>query len=99
MHIIIYREFNISSLVWGSPNYFPGSNSGRRNAHLCCITNHDPITYLKDNMDTVVMLPQNIASSAKSLPRPPQDLDVIIVRKESSSQSHCDFHVWSVVSA
>ena len=45
----------------------------------------------------VVNLPQDIASSAKSLPRLPQDLDVIIVRKEGSSQSHCDFHVRSVV--
>ena len=33
----------------------------------------------------VVNLPQDIASSAKSLPRPPQDLDVIIVYKEGSS--------------
>ena len=45
----------------------------------------------------VVNLPQDIASSAKSLPWLPQDLDVIIVRRERSSQSHCDFHVRSVV--
>ena len=32
-------------------------------------------------------------SFASGLPRLPSDLDVIVVRKESSNQTHCDFRV------
>ena len=28
-----------------------------------------------------------------SLPQPPSELDVIVVRKEGAAQSHCDFRV------
>ena len=35
----------------------------------------------------VVNLPQDVASFANSLPRLPSDLDVIVVRKEGTSQS------------
>ena len=38
----------------------------------------------------VVNLPQDVASS---LPRHPQDLDVIVVRRENSNQSYRDFRV------
>ena len=41
----------------------------------------------------VVNLPQDISSFATSLPRDPQDLDVIIVRREGSDHTHRDFRV------
>ena len=41
----------------------------------------------------VVNLPQDITSFASILPRHPQDLDVLIVRREGSNQSHHDFQV------
>jgi len=41
----------------------------------------------------VINLPQDVAAVVNSLPRMPSDLDVIIVRKEGSDQSHRDFHV------
>ena len=41
----------------------------------------------------VINLPQDVASFAKSLPRQPSDLDVIIVRKEGATDSHRDFRL------
>ena len=41
----------------------------------------------------VVNLPQDISSFANSLPRHPDHIDVIVVRKEGSNQSHHDFRV------
>jgi hypothetical protein len=41
----------------------------------------------------VINLPQDISSFASTLPRQPQDLDVIVVRKEGANQSHRDFRV------
>ena len=38
-------------------------------------------------------MPQDISAFAKSLPRLPKELDVIIVRKEGSQNSHKDFRV------
>ena len=38
----------------------------------------------------VINLPQDVASFSNSLPRLPSELDVIIVRKESTDQSHQD---------
>ena len=41
----------------------------------------------------VINLPQDVASFAKSLPRLPSELDVLVVRKEGSDKSHRDFRV------
>ena len=41
----------------------------------------------------VVNLPQDVSAFANSLPRHPRDLDVIVVRREGSNQSHRDFRV------
>ena len=41
----------------------------------------------------VINLPQDVASFVNSLPRLPSNLDVIIVRREGSAQSHRDFRV------
>ena len=41
----------------------------------------------------VINLPQDIAAFSNSLPRHPNHLDVVIVRREGSPQSHHDFHV------
>ena len=41
----------------------------------------------------VVNLPQDVASFANSLPHLPNDLDVIVIRKEGAAQTHRDFHV------
>ena len=41
----------------------------------------------------VINLPQDVASFANSLPKLPSELDVIIVRKEGTSNSHRDFRV------
>ena len=41
----------------------------------------------------VVNLPQDVSSFASTLPRRPQDLDVIVVRRENSNQSYHDFRV------
>ncbi len=41
----------------------------------------------------IVNLPQDVASFARSLPRLPQDLDVLIIRKEGAAQTHRDFRV------
>ena len=39
----------------------------------------------------VINLPQDVACFSTRLPRLPSELDVIVVRKESASQSHHDF--------
>ena len=39
----------------------------------------------------VINLPQDVMSFASSLPRLPSELDIIVVRKEDSNQSHWDF--------
>ena len=41
----------------------------------------------------VVNLPQDVASFANYMPRPPCDLDIIDVKKEGHAQSHRDFRV------
>ena len=41
----------------------------------------------------VINLPQDVCSFSRSLPRLPSELDVIIVRKEGTHQSHRDFRV------
>ena len=41
----------------------------------------------------VVNLPQDVSAFANSPPRHPRDLDVIVVRREGSNQSHRDFRV------
>jgi hypothetical protein len=41
----------------------------------------------------VINLPQDVATFANSLPRLPNELDVIIVRKEGAANSHRDFRV------
>ena len=41
----------------------------------------------------VVNLPQDVASFVNTLPRQPSSLDIIVVRKESSTNSHHDFRV------
>ena len=41
----------------------------------------------------VINLPQDITSFATSLPRNPKDLDVLIVRKNGSENTHRDFRV------
>ena len=41
----------------------------------------------------VINLPQDVKSFATSLPRLPSELDIIVVRKETSHQSHHDFRV------
>jgi len=45
----------------------------------------------------VINLPQDVAAFAQSLPRLPSQLDVIVVRKEGTSQTHRDFRVRRVV--
>ena len=40
----------------------------------------------------VVNLPQDVVSFAQSLPRLPENLDMLVVRKDNE-QSHRDFHV------
>ena len=41
----------------------------------------------------VIILPQDVVSFANSLLQLPSDLDIIVIRKEGASQSHCDFHI------
>ena len=41
----------------------------------------------------LVNLPQHITTFVNSLPRHPNDLDIIIVRQEHSNNSHHDFQV------
>ena len=41
----------------------------------------------------VLNLPQDVGSLLTTLPRCPADLDVIVVRKEGSAESHKDFRV------
>ena len=41
----------------------------------------------------VINLPQDVASFVNTLPRHPNDLDIIVVRQQNSSESHHDFHV------
>ena len=41
----------------------------------------------------VINLPQEVGSFATSLPRKPSELDIILVRKEGSQNSHHDFRV------
>jgi len=44
----------------------------------------------------VINLPQEVVSFARSLPRLPTEVDVLVVRKENE-QSHSDFRVWRSV--
>ena len=46
----------------------------------------------------VIDLPQDVHSFSRSLPRLPSELDVIIVRKEGTNQSHRDFQSEEVLS-
>lgn len=41
----------------------------------------------------IINLPQDVSSFANSLPRLPNQLDVIIVRKQGSTETHHDFRV------
>ena len=41
----------------------------------------------------VLNLPQDITSFMNTLPRSPSNLDIVIVMKEGSSESHKDFRV------
>ena len=41
----------------------------------------------------VINLPQDVASFANSLPRLPSELDIVIIRKEGTGDSHRDFRV------
>ena len=41
----------------------------------------------------VINFPQDVASFSNSLPQLPSELDVIIVKKEGTDQSHRHFHV------
>ena len=41
----------------------------------------------------VINLPQDLQAFAKTLPRLPNELDILIVRKEGSDNTHCDFRV------
>ena len=45
----------------------------------------------------MVNLPQDVASFVNTLPRQPTSLNIVVVRKESSTNSHHDFHVRSKV--
>ena len=41
----------------------------------------------------ILNLPQDVSSFANNLPRPPTEVDVIIVRKEGATESHKDFRI------
>ena len=41
----------------------------------------------------VINLPQDVASFTTSLPSHPNDFDIVIVRKQGSSETYRDFHV------
>ena len=41
----------------------------------------------------VINLPQDVASFVNRLPRHTNDLDIIVVRQQNSSESHHDFRV------
>jgi len=45
----------------------------------------------------LVNLPQDVVSLANNLPQLPSELDVIVVRKEDSNQSHRDFRILTTV--
>jgi hypothetical protein len=45
----------------------------------------------------VVNLPLDVTSFATNLPRHPQDLDVIVVRRVESNNTHHDFNVRRLV--
>ena len=66
-----------------------GFNSGRRNVDFCHFANHDtlPSTSWSIWLQWTCHQP-TISSFANSLPRLLSDLDVIVVRKEGTAQSH-----------
>ena len=73
-----------------------GSNTSRRDACLGCDANyvHLPAaTGQYGYSGHVINLPQDVASFSNTLPQLPSELDVIIVRKEGTDQSHRHFHV------
>ena len=73
-----------------------GSNTSRRDAALGCDANyvHLPAaTGQYGYSGHVINLPQDVASFSNTLPQLPSELDVIIVRKEGTDQSHRHFHV------
>ena len=41
----------------------------------------------------IINLPQDVESFVNRLPRHPNDLDIIVVRQQNSSESHHDFRV------
>ena len=45
----------------------------------------------------VINLPQDITTFVSRLPRLPSQLDILLVRKEGSDSTHCDFRVRKLV--
>ena len=45
----------------------------------------------------VINLPQDITTFVSRLPRLPSELDILLVRKEGSDNTHCDFRVRKLV--
>ena len=77
-------------------HFSPGPVASRENAHFGCYADHVHLPSTSTAVwfsGHVVNLPQDVASFARTLPRLPSELDVIVVRKEGANQSHRDFHV------
>ena len=93
---ILLLYYGLSWYLRSSALCHLGSNTSRRDACLAVI----PIMSIYQlpqgqygYSGHVINLPQDVASFSNSLPRLPSELDVIIVRKEGTDQSHRHFHV------
>ena len=76
--------------------YSSGIDTDRGNVNLQCFANHVPLSLASWQYaysGHVINLPQDVASFVNTLPRLPNELDVIVVRKEGDTESHHDFRV------
>ena len=99
---ILLLYYGLSLYLRSSVHCHLGSNTSTRDACLRCDANY---VHLPTTTGSVWIqrtchqppsgcrLPQGVASFSNRLPRLPSELDVIIVRKEITDQSHQDFHV------
>ena len=67
-----------------------------RMATKVTLSSYQPIKLQRSRYQVINLL-QDISMFARSLPWAPDDLDIVIVRREGSMGTHHDFRVWCLV--
>ena len=93
---ILLLYYGLSLYLRSSALCHLGSNTSRSDACLSCDANHVHLPATTRSVwiqRTCHQPPSGCRLISNCLPRLPSELDVIIVRKEGTDQSHRDFHV------